>query len=119
MSRIEARSRIHLAGLLLAPVFIAAAGSLFAGCSGGSDDPAEFRVLSVEIQDGETRQINRPIRVNFTRPVDPLSVNLNTFNVRRVGGERCERPAFVGWSLASDNSAQSRPWRRPRCRATS
>ncbi|MBL8802940.1 MAG: hypothetical protein JNN27_13135, partial [Planctomycetes bacterium] len=99
MSRIEARSRIHLAGLLLAPVFIAAAASLFAGCSGGSDDPAEFRVLNVEIQDGETRQINRPIRVNFTRPVDPLTVNLNTFNVRRVGGG----PAAGEFFLENDN----------------
>jgi hypothetical protein len=65
-----------------APLLLAAA---FASCGGGSG-AGPFQVTSVNVANQQIWKINRPIRVQFSEPVDPLSVNLNTFNVRRVGG---------------------------------
>ncbi len=59
--------------------------SAFVSCSGGGGS-GDFQVTSINMQNGQPWQINKPIKVTFSRAVDPLSVNLNTFNVRQVGG---------------------------------
>jgi len=65
-----------------APLLFAAA---VASCGSGSG-AGPFQVTSVNVANDQIWKINRPIRVQFSEPLDPLSVNLNTFNVRRVGG---------------------------------
>ncbi len=57
----------------------------FVSCSGGGSS-GDFQVTFINMQNGQPWQINKPIKVTFSKPVDPLSVNLNTFNVRQVGG---------------------------------
>jgi hypothetical protein len=71
-------SRSQFAALALAATVI--------GCSGGADEAGPFRVVTMNVSDDQVWPINRPIKVAFSEPVDPLSVNLNSFNVRRVGG---------------------------------
>jgi len=55
-------------------------------CSGGGGGGGGFQITAINLADGQVWQINRPIKVTFSEPVDPLSVNLNTLNVRQVGG---------------------------------
>jgi hypothetical protein len=65
--------------------FAALVAAALASCS-GSGGSGEFQITNVNLADGQVWQINRPIKVSFSQAVDPLSVNLNTFNVRQVGG---------------------------------
>lgn len=58
---------------------------MFVSCSGSSGG-GDFQVTAVNMQDGQEWEINKPIKVTFSKPVNPLSVNLNTFNVRQLGG---------------------------------
>jgi hypothetical protein len=57
-----------------------------AGCSGGGGGGQGFKISAVNLTNGAVWRINRPIRITFTEPVDFASVNLNTINVRQVGG---------------------------------
>ena len=65
---------------------LAAALLTASGCSGGSGGGKGFKISAVNLTNGAVWRINRPIRVTFTDAVDLGSVNLNTFNVRQVGG---------------------------------
>ncbi len=57
----------------------------FVSCGGGGGR-GDFQVTFINMQNGQPWQINKPIKVTFSKPIDPLSVNLNTFNIRQVGG---------------------------------
>lgn len=67
------------AGLLLAGLSLAA-------CSGGGSSGSSFAVSSVSVAPNSTVQINRPIEIKFTAPVDFSTVSLNTISITQVGG---------------------------------
>jgi hypothetical protein len=62
------------------------AGFAFAACSGGGSGGGSFAVKSLSVQPNATVQINRPIEIKFSKPVDFSSVNLNTISITQVGG---------------------------------
>ncbi|MCC7011993.1 MAG: hypothetical protein IT454_05505 [Planctomycetes bacterium] len=62
------------------------AAVLTPGCNGGGDGGKGMSITSINLTDGAVWRINRPIRIEFSEPVDFSSVTLNSFNVRRVGG---------------------------------
>lgn len=64
-------------------------GTLLGACSGGGGDGGgggAFKITAINLQAGTVWRINRPIKITFSEAVDIASVNLNTINVRRVGG---------------------------------
>jgi hypothetical protein len=72
----------------LSPRFLFLAVGLFlAACSsGGGDGGSSFAIESINVPANGTWQINRPIKIAFTEPVDFSSVSLNTINIRAVNG---------------------------------
>jgi len=56
-----------------------------AGCSGGGGG-GDFAISGINLSDGSVWKINRPIKISFSKPVDFSTVNLNTINIREVGG---------------------------------
>lgn len=74
--------------LRFASSLAAAALALLASCSGGSGGggAANFGIESINLPANSTWQINRPIKITFTQPVDFQTVSLNTINIRAVGG---------------------------------
>jgi len=68
--------------------FAASAASvlLFAACTSGGGGGGGFRITSINMPKNAVWQLNRPIKITFSEPIDFSSVNLNTINVRRVGG---------------------------------
>lgn len=64
----------------------AALAACSCSCGSGGDGGGAFRVVATNVSNDQVWPINRPIAVTFSEPVDPLSVNLNSFNVRKVGG---------------------------------
>lgn len=69
--------------VLLALSLVLAACS---GGGGGGGPGSRFGILSVNLVDGASWPINRPIEIAFNAPVDPDSVDLNSILVREVGG---------------------------------
>ena len=61
--------------------------ALVAGaCGGGGSSSERFEIQAINLNEGAVWRINRRIEITFTKPVDPSTVNLNSINVRRVGG---------------------------------
>jgi len=70
---------------------ILVAGSLLPACSGSGSTPSgasssSFSLSTTGVVDGQTWQINRPIKFTFTQSVDFDTVNLNTINIQRIDG---------------------------------
>ncbi len=63
----------------------AMSASLFSGCGGGGGSDT-FTVDSISVQNDQVWRINRPIEIDFNQAVDLNSVNLNTVQIRAVGG---------------------------------
>src|SRR5262245_31198467 len=85
-------------GTLLTSVSLVTAGLALAGlagCSGGGGGSTGFKITAVNLTNGAVWRINRPIRITFTEPVDIASVNLNTINVRQVGGGPAAGEFFI------------------------
>jgi hypothetical protein len=79
MSHNSTRFTLGQAGILLT-------GFTFAACSGGGSGGGSFSVSALSVQPNATVQINRPIEIKFSEPVDFSSVNLNTISITQVGG---------------------------------
>lgn len=79
-SSLFARAR-RRAGLLAAASALA-----IAACDSGGGGGSGFRITSMNLPKNAVWQLNRPIKITFSEAVDFSSVNLNTINVRRVGG---------------------------------
>lgn len=84
MSHVSSPSTFGQAGFLLAGFSLAACGLV--ACSGGGSGGGSFSVSSVSVQSNATVQINRPIEIKFSSPVDFSTVSLNTISITRVGG---------------------------------
>jgi hypothetical protein len=82
----ELNAMQHAQPIRLASTLAPAVLALLASCSGGGGGGEVFGVESINVPAGGTWQINRPIRIAFTAPVDFKTVSLNTINVRQVGG---------------------------------
>jgi hypothetical protein len=68
-------------------VWALAGGLTLTACSGGSSSSdSDFALLSTNVADNVTWQINRPMWFTFNRPVDFSSVNLNSISIARVLG---------------------------------
>lgn len=73
--------RARLAGALAL-----AAAAVLGGCTSGGGGGEPFGLTFISVQQGQVWKINRPIRIGFSSAVDFSSVNLNTINIRRMGG---------------------------------
>jgi len=82
----NARTRFTLGQTGFALVGFALAAGGFASCSGGGSSSGSFAVSSVSVQPNSTVQINRPIEIKFSAPVDFSTVSLNTISITQVGG---------------------------------
>ena len=86
--------RSRLTGLRLAGTSVLVGSLLFSGCAGGSgggggggaSGTAAFFVESISVQSGQVWQLNRPIKIKFSLPVDFSTVDLSSINVREIGG---------------------------------
>jgi hypothetical protein len=68
------------------PFLLALAAALaVSGCAGGGGG-GEFAISGINLSDGAIWKINRPIKISFSKAVDFSTVNLNTINIREVGG---------------------------------
>jgi hypothetical protein len=61
---------------------------LCAACAGSTVGEG-FGIVDIDVAHNAVWQINRPIRIEFTQPVDFETVSLNTIQVREVGGGPC------------------------------
>jgi hypothetical protein len=75
-----------LAKSTLLPLALALTALPFAGCDSGGGGGGGFRITSINLPKNAVWQINRPIKITFSQAVDFTTVNLNTINIRRVGG---------------------------------
>ncbi len=57
-----------------------------AACSSGGGGGASFAIESINVSEGQVWKINRPISITFSDEVQFSTVNLNTINIRKVGG---------------------------------
>ena len=73
-------------------ITLCAAGLSLAGCSGSGDSSSgvvssgHFALLTVSVTDGQTWQINRPIKFTFNHSVDFDTVTRNTIVIQPAGG---------------------------------
>jgi len=70
---------------------IVVVGALLSACSGSGSgssgaSSASFTLSSTGVADGQTWQINRPIKFTFSQSVDFDTVTLNTINIQRIDG---------------------------------
>lgn len=84
------KSARHVASRGLAAMALIAAFGLSA-CSGGAGGSSEqttsdFSIESISVLNGATWQINRPIDIRFSRPVDFSTVSLNTISIANDQG---------------------------------
>ncbi len=70
----------------LSPALIASALLLAASCTSGGGEGDSFTIQAIGVSEGQVWKINRPIEITFNEAVDFSSVNLNTINIRKVGG---------------------------------
>src|SRR5688572_28939086 len=71
---------------LLSSLIALSAGFALPACGGGGGGGGEFQITGINLRQNDVWRINRSIRITFSKPVDFASVNLNTLNVRQVGG---------------------------------
>jgi hypothetical protein len=70
------------------------AALLFSGCSGASSHAGSagsadgpFVLSQISVSNGAVWQINRPVQLTFSLPVDFDTVNLNTISIQRINGQ--------------------------------
>jgi len=85
------------------PGFLLAALLLTACSTGGGGDG--FKITSINLPKNAVWQLNRPIKIAFSQPIDFSTVNLNTINIRRVGGA----PSAGEFFLESDKVVVFQP----------
>jgi hypothetical protein len=89
-------------------VLLAGLATACGGGGGGGSDPIQgtaFEVVSINVLDGATWRINRPIVIQFSDPIDFSSISLNTVNIRTttgvqipgVGTFRLQAPETLVW----------------------
>jgi len=113
---------------VIATILLLAAGSASAGCGGGGGGTGggggagtavahnalnavewQFAITDASIAQGDVWQINRPIEITFSGPVNPQTVNGFTVRVNELGG------APVPGTLYVDPACPSKVIFQPRC----
>lgn len=86
-------------------------GLLAGACKGGSSTAGgdgngnpynpngQFNVEGINIQEGQIWELNRPIRLTFNHPVDPLSINFSTIQIRALDADALGRPVVGTFEL--------------------
>jgi hypothetical protein len=69
-------------------LLVACIAGVCAACAGSTVGEG-FGIVDIDVAHDAVWQINRPIRIEFTQPVDFKTVSLNTIQVREVGGGPC------------------------------
>ena len=79
-SRIFARS----AGVILLSLLWGCGSGGGSGNGGGGDNPASqpFQLVSIEVSEGATWEVNRSIRLEFSRAVDPIQIYQTVLSYR-------------------------------------
>lgn len=84
---------------------------LFPACGGSGSESsgaqATFNVVSINVPNSGTWQLNRQIEVRFSEPVDFSSVSLSTISVFRVGGGPATGDFFVKKVLSIPGDSSS------------
>ncbi len=87
---------------------------LLQACKGGStsvggngngepfNPTGQFAVQGINVQEGQVWELNRPIRIEFNHPVDPLSINFSTLQIRAMDVGAIGHPVTGTFELAPD-----------------
>ncbi|QDU68784.1 hypothetical protein [Engelhardtia mirabilis] len=94
--------KIHRTGL--ATLTLAAASLGLSACGGGGGG-GKFEVTAISVPNNASWEINRPIEMTFSAPVDFNSVNANSISVRTPQGD----PALGEFLVKSDSSGNTIP----------
>ena len=90
-----------------------AAAVALASCKGGAslvggsengepfDPTGSFMALSVNVEDGQVWELNRPIRITFNHPVDPLTISFATIQIRAMDAGAAGQPVTGSFELES------------------
>lgn len=74
----------------------------------------EFRVLGVNILEGQVWELNRPIRIEFNHPLDPASVSFSSIVIRSTDPGAAGHPVTGTFQLAPDEDGRVLVF-RPTC----
>jgi len=76
----------------------------------GNGDPynpsGQFAVEGVNVLEGQVWELNRPIRLTFNHPVDPLSINFSTIQIRSQESSAAGHPVTGSFELAENEDGR-------------
>ncbi len=85
---------------------LALAAAVVASCGGGgalgpaaAANAGEFQVLGINVPQGGTWELNRPIRIELNHPVDPASIGLQSIRIEGTSAGSMGRPVTGGFAL--------------------
>jgi len=66
----------------------------------------QFAVEGINVLEGQVWELNRPIRIVFNHPVDPLSINFSTIRVRSLEPSASGHPVTGSFELAANEDGR-------------